>query len=110
MKALLALLLGLFLVTVGHGCFSGAQRTAAQELADTVTAATADGIVTPDEATAISSKMKAYVDAPGINWAELGGTVLASIGAMFLGLRYAPNSVIIGKQEAAAVNKAAGIS
>jgi len=91
-------------------CMTPEQQTAAQALAETVTAATADGVVTPEEADAIGVRMAAYVDAPGIDWAALGGTVLASVAATFLGLRYAPNTAIIGKQESAALNKVAGIT
>ena len=104
----LALLLGLFLVTLS--CTSAEQQTAAQALAETVTAATKDGVVTSEEAGSIQAKMQAYVDAPGVDWAALGGTMLASIAATFLGIRYVPNSMIVGKQEAAALNKTAGIT
>jgi hypothetical protein len=107
---LFTLIFGSVCLLVVASCASPAQQTAAQALAETVTAATKDGIVTQAEADGIADKMKAYVDAPGIKWAELGGTVLASLAATFLGLRYAPNSVIVGAQEAAALNKAAGIS
>jgi hypothetical protein len=110
MKAILVFLLGLFIITLGHACTSAAQQTAAQDLAETVTAATKDGVVTPEEAQAIQVKMQGYIDAPGVDWAALGGTVLASIAATFLGLRYAPNSVIIGKAEAAALNRTAGLA
>jgi len=98
---------GLCLATLS--CTSPQQQTAAQALAETVTAATRDGIVTEDEAKAIAQAMQVYVDAPGVNWAELGGTVLASLAAGFIGLRYVPNAHIVGKTEALALDKAAGI-
>ena len=105
---ILALLFGLFLVTLS--CTSTEQQTAAQLLAETVTAATRDGVVTSEEAQAIQAAMRGYIDAPGVDWAALGGTVLASVAATFLGLRYAPNAHVIGKAEAEALNKVAGIS
>jgi hypothetical protein len=89
-------------------CTSAAQQSAAQALADTVTNATRDGVVTQEEAQAIQRAMKAYIDAPGVDWGELGGSVLASLVATFLGLRYIPNAHIIGKAEALALDKAAG--
>jgi hypothetical protein len=98
---LLALLVGVFLCSLS--CTSPAQQTAAQALAETVTAATKDGIVTESEAKDIEAHMKAYVDAPGVDWAQLGGSVLASIAVGFLGLRYLPNSQVVGKDEAAAL-------
>lgn len=104
----LVFLTGLFLATLS--CASKEQQTAAQELADTVTSATRDGLITDAEAKAIQMKMKAYVDAPGVDWAALGGSVLASVAATFLGLRYVPNAHVIGKEEAAALDKAAGIT
>lgn len=91
-------------------CTSPEQRTAAQDLADTVTEATRDGVVTEDEAKLIAAKMQVYIDAPSTDWAGLATTAIATLVAAFTGLRYLPNSQIIGKEEAKAVDKVAGIS
>ena len=87
-------------------CTSPQQASAAQDLAETVTAATKDGIVTQAEADTIKAKMKAYTEAPGTDWTAVLGASLGSVVAGIFGLRYLPNSVIIGKQEAAHLDNA----
>lgn len=91
-------------------CASPEQQSAAQELAETVTGATKDGLVTQDEADAIGAKMKAYQDAPRTDWAGLAAMAMGTLTAGFFGLRYLPNRHIIGAEEAGAVEKAAGLS
>jgi hypothetical protein len=95
----------LILLAALASCRSAAQDSAAQALADVVNAATADGVVTSAESTAISSKMQAYVSAPGIDWPALAGTAVSTLAAAFLGIRYLPNRHIIGKDEAEALAK-----
>jgi len=89
-------------------CTSPEQQTAAQELAEAVTAATKDGVVTAEEQDLITSKFKAYQDAPKTDWAGLAATALGTLTTTFLGIRILPNRHLIGKAEAAALDKAAG--
>jgi Flp pilus assembly protein TadD len=91
-------------------CTTPERQAAAQALSEAITASTRDGVVTQTEVDEITALTKAFTDAPadGTDWTSLLGTALGSIGATFFGLRYAPNSVIVGKQEAAALDKLAG--
>jgi hypothetical protein len=110
MKTLLPLFLlalGLFVAT--SSCFSPAQASAYQALSETYTAATRDGIVTEDEARAIAAAAKTYHDAPGVDWAQLGGTLLATLGCGLVGLRYLPNRMILGTEHDPDVARVAGI-
>lgn len=108
MKITIYVLLLLALTALFIACTSPQQASAAQDLAETVTAATKDGIVTEDEAKTIGVKMKAYTDAPGTDWVAVLGASLGSVAAGLVGLRYLPNSAIIGKTEALHLEKASG--
>ena len=98
---------GVFVATLS--CTTPQQQSAAKELHDAFDAASKDGQITEDEAKLIGAKLKAFTEAPGVDWAQVGGTVLASVAMTFLGLRYVPNAHVIGPAEAAALNKAAGL-
>jgi len=95
-----ALILVLFV-----SCTSPAQQSAAQDLAETITAATHDGVVTAEEQDLIASKMKAYADAPKTDWGGLAATALGTLTTVFLGIRILPNKHLIGGAEAAALDK-----
>lgn len=107
MKTAIVLVALVFLVS----CTSPERTAAFQELQAAYSTAVADGVVTDTEARDVGAKLQAFNDAPagGQDWIALATTALGTLAAGFFGLRYAPNSVIIGKQEAAALDLAAGI-
>lgn len=93
------LLWGLFLVALFLVSCNAPERS--QEIADML----ADGVITELEA----ERMKLILEsAKDTNWPELLGTGISSVLATFFGIRYAPNSLILGKREASAVDKLAG--
>lgn len=99
----------LSLAALALSCTSPQQATAAQKLAETISAATSDGVVTEDEAKAIQIQMQAFISTPPpVPWAELAVTTIGTLVAGFFGLRYLPNRYVVGPQEAAALDKAAG--
>lgn len=112
MKSLPLLLVALVLLLLAllvHSCNSPAQANAAHELAETIERATADGIVTQEEADLIAVKMRAFSSAPGVNWGEVLATGLGTLAAAFVGLRYVPNRHILGSAPDPDVARAAGL-
>jgi hypothetical protein len=100
-------LIAIFLLSA---CTSPERQSAAQDLAETITAAMKDGVVTQDEADLIGVKMQAFRDAPtAAPWVEMVTTALGTLAAGFFGIRYLPNRYLVGPQEAQALDKAAGI-
>lgn len=108
-QTVLFVLTCIFLTATFIACTTPEQQSAAQDLAETITAATKDGVITQAEADSIAVKMKAYTAAPSYDWATLGATAVGTLVAGLFGIRFIPNSAIIGKQEALHLEKASGV-
>lgn len=104
------------LLSLLAGCGSVADektRAAEQDLSDTYSAALADGVLGSQEVVLLTSKMEAFASAvkeqaESVDWAALGGTMLGSALLALLGARAAPNSLLLGRAEARALDKVAG--
>lgn len=93
------------------GCVTPEQQAAGAALQATLDEAKADGVLTTEELAAIQAKASDLQEATGnVDWPATLGTIAGSVLATFLGIRFAPNSLIIGRQESTALNKAAGIT
>jgi hypothetical protein len=94
-------------------CASDAQVRAGSELSTAIGEATADGVVTPEEETAIREKIEAVKDAPGIDWETVGAALLATAAGAFPALRlllaWIPNRHILGDSPDPEVARAAGV-
>jgi hypothetical protein len=97
------------LMVIGS-CATPAQKAAAASLRSTTIAATEDGFLSAEERQALNSRMQEYEEAPSYDWAKMAATASGAILTTLGLLRVMPNSGIIGKQEALALDKAAGIA
>ncbi len=91
-------------------CASCAATEGGATLAQLISEAMTDGAISPEEADQIKVAADAAAGAGSAwvgDWAGTIATGLGTILATFLGLRYAPNTLIVGKQEAAALDKIA---
>lgn len=111
MKTILFVLTNLIVCFTLVGCLTPDQQLQAQDLAETITAATKDGVVTPEEKALIKAKTDTYTGSfGGTDWRTLLGTAAGTVLTSLIGVRILPNALVVGKQEAAALNKAAGIT
>lgn len=66
---------------------------------------------TSEEADQVRAMIDQHATASNsVDWGVLGGTVLTSVAGALGLARFLPNSLLIGRQESDALNKAAGLS
>ena len=102
MKTALYVIGCLLLTLLFIACASPERQAAQASFADAYNAATSDGVISPDEAKDLAAKWKLVQDSPSdFSWATVGAAAGTALLAVFPMLRYLPNGLIIGKQEAA---------
>ena len=96
-------------------CLSQTQLDIAHQLAAATVNATDPSspggeTITLDEQQHLEELYRAVVATPGLDWRQVAAGVLGAVGTIIPALRYLPNSWIIGKQEAAHLDKASGVA
>jgi hypothetical protein len=82
----------------------------APEVAQFLATALSDNTLTQAELDEFQALLEQYGSTrSAIDWKALAGTAVAGVLTTLTGIRFLPNSLIVGKQEADAINKAAGI-
>jgi len=85
--------------------------TGAADVSKYLSDALADGTFTAEEMEGFRAMLEAYGNSvsSSFDWTTIAGTILGGAVTAVTGIRFLPNSLIVGKQEAQAINKAAGI-
>jgi len=114
-----AILLSLYVVAcfsagaLTVSCLSQGQFDAGRELAAAATEATdpagpGGSTITPEEEARLSSLYTTLKGSEGVDWQQLGATVLASLATVFPALRFLPSRYILGTQPDPDVKRVAG--
>lgn len=99
----------LFFALLFSACAAGG--TSAADVSRYLADALADNTLTAEEVQGLQNMLEVYGSSAGsMDWMTLAGTVLGGAVTAITGVRLLPNSLIVGKKEAQAIDKAAGIS